>query len=373
MREKMLIFKKMRTLLICFSFILTIFNSLYAEDNQYKIEKIKIDFSNPWSSVFLPNGNILVNELSGKIKLIKADTKKIIEIKGVPKVLFKGQGGLSDIKLHPDYLINKRIYLSFSYGSKSNNTLRVISAELKDYELIDKKVIFEASPYRKTANHYGARLLFLEDNSLLITSGDGFNYRELAQELDNHYGKILRVKDDGAVPSDNPFLGIDNALPEIWSLGHRNQQGIARDSKNEIIYSHEHGPRGGDEINIILPGRNYGWPAITYGIDYNGSIISPFTEKDGMEQPIKYWVPSIGPSDMLFYEGQSFPELQGSLLITSLVPGDIRKISINKFSISEEIIFKEIKGRVRSIKASKEGDLIVLTDGPKGNAYIISK
>ncbi len=373
MREGNFIFKQMRTLLISFSFILTIFNSLYAEDHHYTIEKIKVDFSNPWSSAFLPNGDILVNELSGKIKLIEAETKKIIEIKNVPKVLFKGQGGLSDIILHPNYQINKRIYLSFSYGSKSNNTLRVISAELKDHELIDKKVIFEASPYRKTANHYGTRLLFLEDNSLLITSGDGFNYRELAQELDNHYGKILRVKDDGSVPSDNPFLGVDNALPEIWSLGHRNQQGIARDSKNEIIYSHEHGPRGGDEINIILPGRNYGWPAITYGIDYNGSIISPFTEKDGMEQPIKYWVPSIGPSDMLFYEGQSFPELQGSLLITSLVPGDIRKISFNKFSISEEIIFKEIKGRVRSIKASKEGDLIVLTDGPKGNAYIISK
>ena len=373
MRERMFIFKYKRILLVFFTFILTICNSLYAEDHQYKIEKIKMDFSNPWSSTFLPNGNILVNELSGKIKLIEAETKNIIEIKSVPEVLFKGQGGLSDIKLHPNYQINKRIYLSFSYGSKNNNTLRVISAELKGHELIDKKLIFEASPYRKTANHYGARLLFLEDNSLLITSGDGFNYRELAQELDNHYGKIIRVKDDGSIPSDNPFLEVDGALPEIWSLGHRNQQGITRDRKNQIIYSHEHGPRGGDEINIIHPGRNYGWPAITYGIDYNGSIISPFTEKDGMEQPIKYWVPSIGPSDMLFYEGQSFPEFQGSLLITSLVPGDIRKINIKKSSVSEEIIFKEIKGRIRSIKASQKGDLIVLTDGPKGNAYIISK
>ena len=218
-----------------------------------------------------------------------------------------------------------------------------------------------------------ARLLFLNDKSLIITSGDGFNYRELAQELDNHYGKIIRVMDDGSIPKDNPFIEKKNALPEIWSFGHRNQQGLAFDKVNNILYSHEHGPRGGDEINVIEPGKNYGWPAITYGIDYNGSIISPFKEKEGMEQPLKYWVPSIAPLDMLFYNGEIFPELNGKILICSAVPGDIRRLSVDGSSVNEDIIFKEIEGRIRSIKSSVKGNLIVLTDGPKGKAYIISR
>ena len=179
--------------------------------------------------------------------------------------------------------------------------------------------------------------------------------------------------DDGSIPKDNPFIEKKNALPEIWSFGHRNQQGLAFDKVNNILYSHEHGPRGGDEINVIEPGKNYGWPAITYGIDYNGSIISPFKEKAGMEQPLKYWVPSIAPLDMLFYNGEIFPELNGKILICSAVPGDIRKLSVDGSSVIQDIIFKEIEGRIRSIKSSVKGNLIVLTDGPKGNAYIISR
>ena len=311
--------------------------------------------------------------MPGKIKLIKGDSKEITEIEGIPNVLFRGQGGLSDIALHPDYEINRKIYLSFSFGEKKNNTLRVIVAELEGNKLSKQKIIFEATPYRKTSNHYGARLLFLNDKSLIITSGDGFNYRELAQELDNHYGKIIRVMDDGSIPVDNPFIEKKNALPEIWSFGHRNQQGLAFDKVNNILYSHEHGPRGGDEINVIEPGKNYGWPAITYGIDYNGSIISPFKEKEGMEQPLKYWVPSIAPLDMLFYNGEIFPELNGKILICSAVPGDIRRLSVDGSSVNEDIIFKEIEGRIRSIKSSVKGNLLVLTDGPKGNAYIISR
>ena len=311
--------------------------------------------------------------MPGKIKLIKGESKEITEIEGIPNVLFRGQGGLSDVALHPDYEINRKIYLSFSFGDKKNNTLRVIVAELEGNKLSNQKIIFEATPYRKTSNHYGARLLFLNDKSLIITSGDGFNYRELAQELDNHYGKIIRVMDDGSIPKDNPFIEKKNALPEIWSFGHRNQQGLAFDKVNNILYSHEHGPRGGDEINVIEPGKNYGWPAITYGIDYNGSIISPFKEKEGMEQPLKYWVPSIAPLDMLFYNGEIFPELNGKILICSAVPGDIRRLSVDGSSVNEDIIFKEIEGRIRSIKSSVKGNLLVLTDGPKGNAYIISR
>ena len=367
-------FSKLKYNSIIFIFCcLVSLSSLIAEEFEYKIEKIKGDFNYPWSSVFLPNGDFLVTEMPGKIKLIKGESKEITEIEGVPNVLFRGQGGLSDIALHPDYEINRKIYLSFSFGDKKNNTLRVIVAELEGNKLSNQKIIFEATPYRKTSNHYGARLLFLNDKSLIITSGDGFNYRELAQELDNHYGKIIRVMDDGSIPKDNPFIEKKNALPEIWSFGHRNQQGLAFDKVNNILYSHEHGPRGGDEINVIDPGKNYGWPAITYGIDYNGSIISPFKEKEGMEQPLKYWVPSIAPLDMLFYNGEVFPELNGKILICSAVPGDIRRLSVDGSSVNEDIIFKEIEGRIRSIKSSLKGNLLVLTDGPKGNAYIISR
>ncbi|MEC9414003.1 MAG: PQQ-dependent sugar dehydrogenase [Pseudomonadota bacterium] len=363
---------KYNLLITVFCYLISL-NFLFAKEFDYKIEEIEGEFNYPWSSVFLPNGDFLITEMPGKIKLINGESKEVTDIKGVPNVLFRGQGGLSDIILHPNYEENKKIYLSFSYGDKRNNTLRVISAQLENDQLSNQKLIFDATPYRKTSNHYGARLLFLNDNSLIITSGDGFNYRELAQELDNHYGKIIRVMDDGSIPGDNPFLEKKNALPEIWTYGHRNQQGLALDKVNNILYSHEHGPRGGDEINIIEPGKNYGWPAITYGIDYNGSIISPFTEKEGLEQPLKYWVPSIGPLDMVFYDGEVFPELKGNLLICSAVPGDIRKISLDGSNVREDIIFKEIKGRVRSIKSSSKGNLLILTDGPKGKAYIISR
>ena len=177
--------------------------------------------------------------------------------------------------------------------------------------------------------------------------------------------KLFVLNIDGSIPKDNPYINTQNALPEIFSYGHRNQQGIAYDSKNDILYSNEHGPRG-DELNLINVGKNYGWPAITYGIDYNGSIISPFTEKKGMEQPLTYWVPSIAPSDMIFYDGEMFPEFNNSLIISSLVPGEIRKISLHNNILEEEIIFDEIKGRIRSIKLSTNGALVVLSDGSKG-------
>ena len=361
-----------KILIFSFLIVLAITSSLFAGDLKYDVEKIEYEFNHPWSSATLPNGNILVTELSGKIKQINIKTRDVIDINGVPKVLFRGQGGLSDIILHPEFEKNNILFISFSHGKKNENTLKVVSAELVNNQLINKKTIFEALPYRRSSNHYGARLVFLNDNSLIITSGDGFNYREDAQNLDNHFGKIIRINIDGSIPEDNPYINTPDALPEIFSYGHRNQQGIAYDSKNEVLYSNEHGPRGGDELNLINVGKNYGWPAITYGIDYNGSIISPFTEKKGMEQPLKYWVPSIAPSDMIFYDGEMFPELTNSLIISSLVPGEVRKISLHDNTIEEEIIFDEIKGRIRSIKLSTNGSLVLLSDGPKGEAYIIN-
>jgi len=364
---------------VCLSFLLFIFifeTSLAAQNKDYKVKLITDGLHHPWSSAFLPNGDILITELSGKLKILKESSigTEILNITGTPKVLFRGQGGLSDIILHPDFIENHLIYLSFSSGEKNNNTLRVMRFRLDGLSLGDKKLIFEAQPFRRTSNHYGARLLFIEDGSLLISSGDGFNYREKAQFLDNHYGKILRVNDDGSIPDDNPFVNKGNALPEIWSYGHRNPQGLIYNSQNKHVYIHEHGPRGGDELNKIEPSLNYGWPAITYGIDYNGSIISPFTVKEGMEQPIKYWVPSIAPSDMTFYNGNMFPMWNGSIFISALVPGDVRRIfTDNNNEIKEEVIFDEISERVRSIKMAPDGSLLLLTDGPNGKVIRIEK
>ena len=205
----------------------------------------------------------------------------------------------------------------------------------------------------------------MADGRLLVTSGDGFNYREQAQDLDNHFGKILRINDDGSTPMDNPFVNTPGALPEIWSYGHRNLQGLAIRGDG-TVFEHEHGPKGGDELNIIEPGKNYGWPAITYGIDYSGAIISPFTEQPGMEQPIKYWVPSIALSGMALYEADMFPSWKGNLFISAMKPGDLRRLELDGGNVvNEEILFSEL-GRIRNVITAPDGSLILATDGAEG-------
>ena len=342
----------------------------YAEGHiNYKLESIVEGLDHPWSMAFISNDEILVTELSGQLRLVKNGKLLSNPIKGVPKVLFAGQGGLSEVLLHPNFKENGFIYLSFSETDSEQpklNTLRVIRGMLVNDSLIDIITIFKASPSRETAAHYGARLLFLMDGTLLITSGDAFNHREQAQKLDNHYGKILRLNDDGSIPEDNPFLSLSDALPEIWSYGHRNLQGIVKSPDGKIIFEHEHGPKGGDELNIIEQGKNYGWPAITYGLDYSGAIISPFKKKSGMEQPIKYWVPSIAPSGMTFYSGSLFPEWKNSLFISALVPGDVRRLTLDGDKVlSEEVLF-DTEGRIRNIVSAPDGTLVIATDGPNG-------
>jgi glucose/arabinose dehydrogenase len=207
-------------------------------------------------------------------------------------------------------------------------------------------------------------MAFLPDGTLLITSGDGFNYREQAQYLDNHFGKIIRINTDGSIPEDNPFITTEGAKPEIWSYGHRNLQGIIL--KDGVVYENEHGPMGGDELNIAESGKNYGWPAITYGKDYSGATISPFTEKEGMEQPIKYWVPSIAPSGMAHYTGTLFSEWTDSIFVSALVPGDVRRLKVKGSNVlEEEILFSDL-GRIRDVATSPDGSIILATDGPNG-------
>ena len=277
-----------------FLILLTSSFETYSQQLDYTSKTILDGLNQPWGMDFISEDKLLITEKVGKLKLLNFSSGEVKDIKGLPKIHFRSQGGLSEIKVSPNFKEDKTIF--FSYTSLNSfdgtNTLAVSSASLNGEKLENVKEIFRAKADRRTGAHYGAKILFLSDGTLLISSGDGFDHREQAQFLDNHFGKLIRINKDGSIPDDNPFIKDNRALDDIFSYGHRNPQGLIQLNDGQII-EHEHGPFGGDEINIIQSGKNYGWPAITYGRDYSGAIISPFTEMDGMEQPIKYWVPSI--------------------------------------------------------------------------------
>ena len=334
--------------------------------SNYKFETVLDDLEDAWSFVFIDEDKILFTEMSGDLKIASISKKTIKKVENTPLVQYSGQGGLSDVALDPNFESNNTVYLSYSARNENRKTtLFLLSAELKGNALINSKVIFQAKAPRRTPIHLGAKIAFLNDGTILLTSGDGFDHREKAQTLDNHFGKIIRINKDGSIPADNPFVNVQDALPEIYSYGHRNMQGLLV-TKSGKVYEHEHGPRGGDEINLIEPSLNYGWPAITYGIDYSGAVISPFTEKEGMEQPLLHWTPSIAPSDMLYYEDDAYPELENSFLVTALVSKDVKKVTFVNGIDSQESLFSEVNERLRNIQASPSGILYLLTDGPKG-------
>lgn len=329
-----------------------------AHARDYKLHTVVSGLEASWAMAFLPNQDILVTERAGKIRIVRDGKLLETGVTGVPEVYYAGQGGLLDIMLDNDFAQNRLIYLSFSHGKRRANATRLVSAKLVSsadgYELQDLTVVFTAQPTKKTAHHYGARIAQLDDGSLLMAVGDGFNYREQAQTLDNHFGKIIRVNRDGSVPNSNPFVDTDNALPEIYSLGHRNQQGLIVDEG--VVYQNEHGPRGGDEVNIIEAGVNYGWPIATFGIDYNGAKISPFTSYQGMQSPLVDWTPSIAPSSMTMHKGK--------LYVTSLAEQSIRELEVNDNSIIDNgVVFESLSQRLRDVVTGTDGFLYVLTDG----------
>ena len=333
----------------------------------------------PWSLAFLPGERILLSQLSGEFRIINSQGVAGQPLKGVPEVLFGGQGGLSDVITDPDFQYNNTIYFSYAARDPEQNnrpTLFVARATLTDSALENTDVIFKAIAPRDAPVHYGAKLAFLPDGTLVIASGDGFDFREKAQSLDNHFGKIVRINPDGSVPTDNPFVHRSGALPEIWSYGHRNMQGLVV-TEDGTLYEHEHGPRGGDEFNIIEKGANYGWPLICYCLDYSFAVITPFTEGEGLEQPLKYWRPSIAPSGMAYYSAGVFPQWKGSFFITGLVPGDVRRVfpkpgeHEKPHKYEEEVLFAEIGSRLRNIYQTPEGNLMILTDGPEGKLITV--
>ncbi|MEM7360196.1 MAG: PQQ-dependent sugar dehydrogenase [Pseudomonadota bacterium] len=349
-----------------------IFNKAFAQQSNYQIETIVDGLNSPWALAFLPGGDMLITELGGTLRRISDGELVQVPITGVPPVYYAGQGGLMDVVTDAEFNRNQRVYLSFAHGDKSGNATRMISARLVDMQLEDVEILFTAKPLKKTPHHYSARIAQMADGSLLMGVGDGFNYREQAQTLDNHLGKVIRIQRDGQVPSDNPWADDPQALPEIWSRGHRNMQAILV-APDGTVFANEHGPQGGDEVNIITPGLNYGWPVITYGIDYSGARISPYTEYAGMEQPLVDWTPSIAPAGMTYYDGSQFPQWQGSLFTVSLAERSIRRTVVEQGKlVSDEKVFPELNDRMRDIRTGPDGALYVLTDGENGKLIRIS-
>lgn len=317
----------------------------------------------PWSLAFLPDGAMLVTERGGTLRIVRDGMLEGPPIAGVPEVYVKSQAGLFDVLLHPDFANNKLLFLSFAYGTDAQNATRVVRATFDGTGLSNVETIFTASPTKNTAAHFGGRMLLLPDGTLLVTLGEGFNFREEAQNLGSHLGSIVRINIDGTVPPDNPFIGKDGARPEIWSYGHRNVQGIARDPESGRIYESEHGPRGGDEVNIIEPGLNYGWPVITYGVDYNGARISPFTEYPGMEQPFLDWTPSIAPSSLAFYTGDAFPKWKGDLFAGALAFRELRRVDLEDGKVvGQETLLGDLDQRIRDVRQGPDGKLYVLIE-----------
>ena len=335
-----------------------------------RLETVVKGLDNPWAMAFLPGNEMLVTDRNGKFYYVKKDRTKTL-ITGVPKVVSEGQGGLLDVALDPDYARNKFIYLSYSKGKNENGkelaTTAILKARFDNGKLTGQKDIFVAKPYSTTRHHYGSRMQFGKDGYLYFSVGERGNENQNPQQIKgNDLGKIHRIKSDGTIPSDNPFVKIPGAEASIYSYGHRNPQGMTIHPQTGKIWTHEHGPRGGDEINIITPGKNYGWPEITYGINYDGKPMAPDTKtaKPGMEQPLFQWTPSIAPSGMAFVIGSRYKGWEGNLMSGSLRFEYLnRSVLKDNKVISEEILFKNI-GRVRDVRMGPDGYLYMAVERP---------
>lgn len=329
---------------------------------QYRLLTVAKGLDHPWCIAFLPDGGYLVTELGGALREISPAGLVGEPIANVPAVHRKSQGGLFDVLLHPDFQRNQTLFLSYAAPPPENNATEVLRARLENGALLDGKVIFRVTPRKPTPAHYGGRMAFLPDGTLLLTTGDGFDYREAAQDLGSLLGKTVRIDADGGIPPNNPFVGREGAHPAIYTYGHRNPQGLAV-AADGALYLNEHGPRGGDETNLLVAGRNYGWPAVTFGLDYNGAYVSPFQRAPGMEPPLNQWTPSIAPASLAVYSGDRFPTWRGDLFVGALVDQEVRRLDIeNHQVVGEEALFSELGRRIRDVR-SHDGYLYVVEDG----------
>ena len=321
----------------------------------------------PWSLAFLPGGRMLVTERTGRLRIVENERLLPDPVKGLPEITAKGQGGLLDVALHPEFTENGWVYLSYAVGDSTGIGTEVGRGRLRGNHITEWRTLFRLLPKSPSGHHFGSRLVFDKDGHLFITLGDrGDRYR--AQDPTDHAGSVIRLYDDGRIPQDNPFVGQSGIQPEIYSIGHRNMQGAALHPTTGDLWVHEHGPQGGDELNIVRAGQNYGWPVITYGKEYgSGADIGEGTEKTGMEQPVRFWIPSIAPSGMTFYTGNKFPDWQGSLFIGALKYQLLVRLELegNRVAKEERLLTGKL-GRIRDVRMGPDGYIYLLTDESNG-------
>jgi len=333
-----------------------------------QVETVVDGLQHPWALAFLPDGRMLVTERAGRIRVITPDGKMSPPVAGLPKVFARSQGGLLDVVVDRGFSQNRTIYFCYAEPFGSGARTALARARLADEPYIENlRVIFRQEGPPSTGNHFGCRIVQMPDNNLFLTMGDHFTPRDEAQNLANHLGKIVRIAPDGSVPNDNPFTGRRGAKPEIWSYGHRNSQGAALNPSSGKLWMHEHGPRGGDEINIPQAGKNYGWPVIGFGIDYSGAKIHEGTSKPGMEQPIRQWTPVIAPSGMAFYTADLFPQWKNNLFIGGLASQALVRLELDGEQVTkEERLLQDMRQRIRDVRVGPDGALWLLTDSANG-------
>jgi glucose/arabinose dehydrogenase len=345
--------------------VVTKFPAIVRSKHQaFRIDTIAKGLAVPWGITFLPDGDMLVTERSGQLFRFSNGKLKAI-ISGVPEVYAQGQGGLMDVVLHPKYKENGWIYISYSQKAPDGvgGNTAIFRAKLKDNKLVEQQELFKAMPNSTKGVHFGCRMVFDDQGYLFFSVGERGEMTN-AQTLTNHCGKIHRIFDDGRIPKDNPFVNTAGAMPTIYSYGHRNPQGIDIHPVSRRIYNNEHGPRGGDEINLVGKGNNYGWPVITYGINYDGTILSELKAKDGMEQPVFQWTPSIGPSSMKFIVGDRYPGWNGDILSGSLSFKYLERVHLENGKVTEQEKLLENAGRVRNVTISPDGYIYMAVENP---------
>jgi glucose/arabinose dehydrogenase len=341
-------------------------------DFPFNLRKVADKLESPWSIGFLPDGRILVTERPGRLRIIEGDELVPLAVSGVPTVLSGSHSGLLDVVVDPEFQKNHRLFLSYMHGTPDAGTIRISSAVLEGMTLVDKRVIFESRPAAKGLDQIGGRLAFGPDGALYLTIGDRFR-RERAQNLLDDGGKIIRINTDGSIPEDNPFVGRSDVLPEIFSFGHRNPQGLIGNVGDGQLWSIEQGPKGGDELNLVTGGSNYGWPLVTYGVNYDGSTISDKTLGPGMVDPIYVWVPSVAPASLVSYYGNVMPDdWRGDFLIGTLAGECLIRLRMESGKVvKEERYLHNAIGRIRDVSVAPDGYIYLLTDSSEASVYRI--
>jgi len=343
-------------------------DSYATERGKVRVVTVAQGLQHPWGVAFLPDGRLLVTERPGQMRVVAADGSLGPALEGLPPVAATGQGGLLDVALDPDFSANQLVYWSYTEPREGGNGTAVARGRLTERGLADVQVIFRQDVTIDGRHHFGSRLVFARDGRLFVTLGDRNSERARAQTLDSHIGKVVRIERDGRAPADNPFAGRADARPEIWSYGHRNVQGAALHPATGELWTNEHGPKGGDELNRTLAGLNYGWPKVTYGKEYSGKTISESPTAPGFEPPVHYWVPSIATSGLLFYTGERFPRWRGNAFVGGLSGQQLSRLELDGSRVvHEEVMFKDaLNQRIRDVEQGPDGLIYLLTDEDDG-------